>query len=276
MGKQSVWNVSFGWKGRGWGGSEGNPGWKLRHLSPSPFPSLALPPAPPNVHPQSLGTGNNLPHPSSRPARVFLQSNLAMTRVKKIACSSYHCAAVTDVGLLFTWGTGADGALGHGNEDDVLEPKVVETFGVGPPVSAEDAFSPLPPSSKRRKIVLVKDVGCGADILGAHTAAVTTGGQVYTWGLAGAIGHFGRPSSVPKVLGPMPGNEDGANDDDEEDDDDEGALDVDDMPLYKQRTVSIACGGGFTLAVTAAGWVWVGRMGEGGRERGRERKGEEI
>ena len=141
-----------------------------------------------------------------------------MTRVKKVACSAYHCAAVTDVGLLFTWGTGADGALGHGNEDDVLEPKLVETFGVGPPIMAEDELYNLAP--KKRKVVLVKDVGCGADILGAHTAAVTTGGQVYTWGIAGAIGHYGRSSSIPKVLGPMPGSEDVGDDDEEDEDDD--------------------------------------------------------
>ena len=162
----------------------------------------------------SLGTGNNLPHPSSRPARVYLQSNLAMTRVKKVACSSYHCAAVTDVGLLFTWGTGADGALGHGNEDDVLEPKLVELFGVGSPSTGID-------ESVSRKIVLIKDVGCGADILGAHTAAVTTGGQIYTWGIAGAIGHHGNASNIPKALGPMPGSAEDDRSLSEEDEDED-------------------------------------------------------
>ena len=37
-----------------------------------------------------------------------------------------HNAAITQEGVLYTWGKGSLGRLGHGNSDDVKTPKVVE------------------------------------------------------------------------------------------------------------------------------------------------------
>ena len=45
------------------------------------------------------------------------------------------------------------------------------------------------------------DVDCAADKLGAHTAAVTTKGKVFTWGQGGALGHGNTTTiSVPKMV----------------------------------------------------------------------------
>ena len=39
---------------------------------------------------------------------------LAGKHIVHIACGSSYCAAVTDEGALYTWGSGENGRLGHG------------------------------------------------------------------------------------------------------------------------------------------------------------------
>jgi alpha-tubulin suppressor-like RCC1 family protein len=46
-----------------------------------------------------------------------------------VGCGVYHTAAVTDSGMVFTWGLGADGQLGGGNEEPSLLPAKVPTLG---------------------------------------------------------------------------------------------------------------------------------------------------
>jgi len=43
----------------------------------------------------------------------------------QIACGSNHSAALADTGQLFTWGHGANGRLGHGNEEDQRVPSAL-------------------------------------------------------------------------------------------------------------------------------------------------------
>ncbi len=40
-----------------------------------------------------------------------------------------HCAAVTDTGLVFTWGQGRYGQLGHGDSTDKIVPQPVQGIG---------------------------------------------------------------------------------------------------------------------------------------------------
>ena len=46
-----------------------------------------------------------------------------MTR-HQVSCGNRHTALVTGRGLLLTMGHGETGRLGHGNEEDVTQPKV--------------------------------------------------------------------------------------------------------------------------------------------------------
>ncbi len=46
-----------------------------------------------------------------------------------VGCGVYHTAAVTDSGMVFTWGLGADGQLGCGNDEPSLLPAKVPTLG---------------------------------------------------------------------------------------------------------------------------------------------------
>lgn len=73
-----------------------------------------------------------------------------------MTCGSYHTAAVSGNGDLFTWGGGMYGKLGHGNELGHSTPKRVE------------ALAGLP----------VSQIACGS----RHTVAVVSNGALYSWG----------------------------------------------------------------------------------------------
>lgn len=57
-------------------------------------------------------------------------SSLANVVIKEVTCGSYHTAAVTVNGGLYTWGGGMYGKLGHGTETGCTEPKEVNLSGV--------------------------------------------------------------------------------------------------------------------------------------------------
>jgi RCC1 and BTB domain-containing protein len=76
--------------------------------------------------------------------------------VVQVTCGSYHTAAVTSDGSLYTWGGGMYGKLGHGNEAGCSTPKRVEGL-VG---------------------LCVAQIACGS----RHTVVVTSTGAAYSWG----------------------------------------------------------------------------------------------
>eukprot|EP00941_MAST-03F_sp_MAST-3F-sp1_P005053 g5053.t1 len=86
-------------------------------------------------------------------------------QISQVTCGSYHTAAVTVDGKLFTWGGGMYGKLGHGDETGHSTPCLVETL-VG------------------KTIV---QIACGS----RHTVALRMDGEVYTWGdkESGVSGH---------------------------------------------------------------------------------------
>ncbi|CAB9507022.1 RCC1 and BTB domain-containing protein 2 [Seminavis robusta] len=105
--------------------------------------------------------------------------SLAGQIVVQVTCGSYHTAAVTGNGDLYTWGGGMYGKLGHGNENGHSTPKRVEAL-VG---------------------LVVSMIACGS----RHTAVVTSPeGNLYTWGdnEAGTTGIGSREGHQysPKLL----------------------------------------------------------------------------
>jgi len=76
--------------------------------------------------------------------------------VTQVTCGSYHTAAVTGNGDLWTWGGGMYGKLGHGNEAGCSTPKRVEGLAG----------------------LAVAQIACGS----RHTAVVTSQGALYSWG----------------------------------------------------------------------------------------------
>lgn len=98
--------------------------------------------------------------------------------VTHVTCGSYHTAAVSSNGDLYTWGGGMYGKLGHGNESGHSTPRRVETL-VG---------------------LSIVDIACGS----RHTAVVTNKGCLYTWGDKenGVAGHGDTEGHqyTPKLL----------------------------------------------------------------------------
>lgn len=85
--------------------------------------------------------------------------------ITKLSLGYYHAAAINDKGQVFTWGRGINGQLGHGsimNEDSVRHI-----------TSLENDF--------------IIDIACGE----SHSMALTTKGEVYTWG-GGQLGQLGH------------------------------------------------------------------------------------
>ncbi|KDO30466.1 hypothetical protein SPRG_04368 [Saprolegnia parasitica CBS 223.65] len=87
-----------------------------------------------------------------------LDKALNGSRIVSIACGAQHAAAISQHGELYTWGSGEDGRLGHGDIRDRAIPRKVMSL-----------------LSQR-----VVQASCG----GAHTAVVTTTHGLYTFGRA--------------------------------------------------------------------------------------------
>ena len=98
------------------------------------------------------------------PGRVDLPGGHA---VVSVAAGRNHSACITEDGLLWTFGAGSDGVLGHGDECNMEpRPRVVATL-----------------QAREEHVVRVS---CGV----AHTCAVTLRGALYSWGssLHGRLG----------------------------------------------------------------------------------------
>ncbi|CAI5517812.1 unnamed protein product [Closterium sp. Naga37s-1] len=100
------------------------------------------------------------------------------TVVVQVSCGDSHAAAVSNSGLLQTWGYNEHGQLGIGRACDGLQkPHLVTSF---------QRFLDDPPLTCPHGVRIVA-VACG----GFHTAAVDARGEMYTWGggLMGQLGH---------------------------------------------------------------------------------------
>lgn len=85
--------------------------------------------------------------------------------------------ALSSDGKVYSWGEGDDGKLGHGNKNGYEHPQIIEAL-----------------QGKE-----ITDISCG----GAHSAAVTVNGEVYTWGRGryGRLGHGDSDEQIrPKLV----------------------------------------------------------------------------
>ncbi|CAL1542439.1 unnamed protein product, partial [Lymnaea stagnalis] len=109
--------------------------------------------------PQTMGTDSYIPGATdnSTPTFIprFLEGQAAVT-IQHVACGDLFTACLTDRGILMTFGSGANGCLGHGNCNDVTQAKIVEAL-----LGYE-----------------VIQVSCGA----SHVLAVTNEHEVFAWG----------------------------------------------------------------------------------------------
>lgn len=98
-----------------------------------------------------LGTGNekncHTPH---------LVEAMVGKKPKQVSCGGFHTAVVTEDGKLFTTGGGEHGQLGHNDRVNRLKPTFVQALDCE----------------------FVSEITCGW----SHSVALTSKGQVYTWG----------------------------------------------------------------------------------------------
>ncbi|XP_041851738.1 serine/threonine-protein kinase Nek8 isoform X5 [Melanotaenia boesemani] len=85
----------------------------------------------------------------------FLEGQSGVT-IKSVACGDLFTTCMTDRGIIMTFGSGSNGCLGHGNFNDVTQPKIVEAL-----LGYE-----------------LVQVSCGA----SHVLAVTNEREVFAWG----------------------------------------------------------------------------------------------
>ncbi len=100
-----------------------------------------------------------------------------------LSCGNKHSACISTSGILFTWGCGFFGRLGHGDESSFNHPKPVER-----------------PWQKQGGAPL-KDRWALVDCGGSHTACTTEKGDVFLWG----FNKYGQCGQNPpyNVLRPM-------------------------------------------------------------------------
>lgn len=101
-----------------------------------------------------LGTGST--KDAYFPMPIPFAGEVGTWRVNSIACGWYHTVALTDVGLVYSWGSGADGQLGHGDTLTCSTPRLIDFFGLQHPL-------------------VVTSIAAGADANGSHTVVVAKG-----------------------------------------------------------------------------------------------------
>ena len=100
--------------------------------------------------------------------KPMLIEALKDTKVSQIGTGRYFSAALSEEGVLFTWGCGENGQLGHGTLQDVEKPQRIKAFA--------------------QKIKLFQ---CGWE----HMLALTHTNQLFSWGLA-TMGRLGLGDKV--------------------------------------------------------------------------------
>ncbi|CEG45165.1 E3 ubiquitin protein ligase [Plasmopara halstedii] len=170
--------------------------------------------------------------------RVDFKSPFPRNRIVQAACGRFHTLFLNDTGLLFAYGHTVDGALGLGNNsvDFVAQPTLVDFF--------------------LKNLIIIQSVSCGGDQLaGAHSAAVSQKGELYTWGVGITLGNGTlRSASTPQKIN-LPSVERRA--------------DPADVAKPVTMAASVSCGSGFCVALTRDGYAFSwgkwsnGRLGLG-------------
>jgi alpha-tubulin suppressor-like RCC1 family protein len=79
-------------------------------------------------HLEKTGYGGIIHKPNPK-LEIFREPrSLRTLGVRMVSCGSNHCLCVTTQTGIMSWGCGSGGKLGHGNNDDVPEPKRIKSM----------------------------------------------------------------------------------------------------------------------------------------------------
>lgn len=110
----------------------------------------------------AAGSGRDRVERNAVPQRV---KALTGTRVVAVACGRTHSVALDSAGQVYSWGSGDDGVLGHGDTQSRAAPTRCAQLAA----------------------VHVASVACGS----RHTLALSDKGELFSWGwgVYGQLGH---------------------------------------------------------------------------------------
>ncbi|KAH9614043.1 hypothetical protein KSS87_011109 [Heliosperma pusillum] len=117
--------------------------------------------------------------------RLFWGAFTPNTVIRQVSCGFVHVVALSEEGVLQSWGYNELGQLGRGFSCDGLQgPGILKAYAKHLDESPE--------------LVKITQVSCGE----YHTAAISETGEVYTWGLGnmGQLGHSSLQSEDKEVL----------------------------------------------------------------------------
>lgn len=101
-----------------------------------------------------------------------LVAGLRGDAAKQVAACGFHTAVLTTTGHVWSWGEGKFGRLGHGDEENQVEPKRVDALAG----------------------TRIRQIACG----GFHTACVGEDGRLWTFG-GGEHGQLGHSDKINKM-----------------------------------------------------------------------------
>lgn len=146
-------------------------------------------------------------HFSSRYCKVPTLVKGFPSKIAMIAAGEYHSVAVDVDGNMYTWGSGSNGQLGHGDWSDVGSPRQVRPQS---PSSAQDHFqlqhTQQPPATATQQLLQqqqtrnapfqgrVRLIAAG----GAHTLACTDTDACFSFG-RGRSGQLGRGDVIESI-----------------------------------------------------------------------------
>ncbi|PKI57456.1 hypothetical protein CRG98_022107 [Punica granatum] len=126
-----------------------------------------------------LGHGTDVSH--WIPKRI--SGPLEGLQIAYVSCGPWHTALITSMGQLFTFGDGTFGVLGHGDRENVMSPREVESL------------------SGLRTIA----VACGVwhtaavvEVIATQSSASTSSGKLFTWG-DGDKNRLGQGDKEPRL-----------------------------------------------------------------------------
>lgn len=158
-----------------------------------------------------LGLGDSTNQPV--PKKLIFPKETSIKSISSSKGSDGHTLALSRSGEVYSWGDGDYGKLGHGNNSTQKVPKLINGLAG----------------------IMIQQVAAGF----RHSAAVTEGGEVYTWGEGdyGRLGHGDSSSkNVPTKIGDL-------------------------EPIGR-----VACGSSHTMLLTKDGkTVWSFGSGDGGK-----------
>jgi alpha-tubulin suppressor-like RCC1 family protein len=98
-------------------------------------------------------------------------------KITKVVCGRLHSMCKTTREWVYSWGCGLNGRLGHGDSEDILEPKEIQLL-------------------TNAKVI---DFSAGE----SHSAAISRNQKLFTWGngVYGRLGHgFDSTETKPRIV----------------------------------------------------------------------------